>query len=97
MVKLTLSHLEEIVKWTRSRNSRIRIYLQGTDKIISIYKYVRAEDSQGRPLPWIQAFGPRPPHIILSSYKISKIVIEEEGGQTTLSSIKELLSRLNIL
>jgi len=96
MTKVTVEHLQSMVEWTRSTNAKIKIYLEGTDKVVSIYKYIRVEDRDGRPIPWLQAFGARSPQAILSSYKISRIVVEEGGSQQVFDDVKKLLYRVGV-
>ncbi|RLE71194.1 MAG: hypothetical protein DRJ43_00170 [Thermoprotei archaeon] len=96
VASITYRELEKLVSWTRSTSRRIRIYLEGYRYLISIGRYIRAEDLSGREVSWRTAFGLRPPHDVISSFKIRRIVVEEEGISKEFTSMNELLEYAGI-
>lgn len=93
---ITRSELESLVSWVRSASRRVRVYFRGYKYVLTVSRYVEATDISGRPVPWATAFGSKAPHDVLSSFKIERVVLEEEGYAKTFNSIEELLKHAGI-
>jgi len=96
VASITYRELEKLVSWTRSTSRRVRIYLEGYRYLVSIGRYIRAEDLSGREVSWRAAFGLRSPHDVISSFRVRKIVVEEEGVSREFTSVNELLEYAGI-
>lgn len=93
---ITRSELESLVSWVRSASRRVRVYFTGYRYVLTIGRYVEATDASGRTVPWATAFGSKAPHDVLSSFKVERVVLEEEGSTKTFSSVEELLKYAGI-
>ncbi|MEM1508532.1 MAG: hypothetical protein QXY49_04630 [Thermofilaceae archaeon] len=93
---ITRSELESLVSWARSASRKVRVYFRGYKYVLTVSRYVEATDISGRAVPWATAFGSKAPHDVLSSFKIERVVLEEEGHTKTFNSIEELLKHAGI-
>jgi len=87
---VTFGDMERVLKWARSGNRRIIIEFVAYPYKMVIHKYIRAVDAEDKFVEWRRAFGPKPPHVVLTSLKIKRIVIIGPKGKTVLKSIDDL-------
>jgi len=91
---VTFRDLERVLAWTKANNARVVITFRGYPYSVVIDKFIRASERGGGFVEWYRAFGPRPPHIVLSSMKIEKIVVKAGDREETLENLRELLRRI---
>ncbi len=92
---VTFREVERILEWSKSRGARIIIDFKGYPYSIVIDRFIRAAERGGGFVEWHRAFGPRPPHLVLSSMRIERVIVEEGDHQETLKSLEELLRRVS--
>jgi len=97
-MSITARELEELVSWAREGGKRIRIRFRGFRYAVVIGRYVEAVDAMDRRVPWQAAFGPRPPHEVLSSLPVEEVtVVERDGTLRTFPRLADLLRYAGIV
>lgn len=91
---VTFRDVEKVLAWTKANNARVVIIFRRYPYSVVIDKFIRASERGGGFVEWYKAFGPRPPHIVLSSMKIEKIIVKAGSREETLENLGELLKRI---
>ncbi|RLE94803.1 MAG: hypothetical protein DRJ55_02520 [Thermoprotei archaeon] len=89
---VSFAQIQRILTWARSTKHKVTIEFENYPYKVLIYKYIRAIDNQGQIVEWHRAFGPQPPHKVLTSMKIKKIMVQSLSKETKeLRSLNQLL------
>ena len=88
---VTFADVERILDWARRTGHKVRVKFRGYPYLLAIDKYIYAEEPGGRKVEWARAFGPKPPHQVLSSYGVEYVEVSGPSGTSRVRDIRELL------
>jgi len=96
---VTFSDLERLREWARATSRRVRVKFRRYPYTLVIDKMIRAEDPEGRTVPWHRAFGAKQPHQVLASFPIARIEVvdKETGRREEINSLEELFRRAGVI
>ena len=81
----------KLYKSIRQRKVKAILYLKGSRYLLSINRYIHAEQLNFQPIEWARAFGSKSPQDVLNTFKINKVEVCIGDEVKTFNEVKEFL------
>lgn len=83
--------ISKLYKSIRQKKVKATLYLKGSRYLLSINRYIHAEQPNQQPIEWVKAFGSKSPQDVLNTFKIDRIEVYTDGEVKIFNEVKEFL------